>query len=178
MKRLLLLRHAKTEQSDKDTPADSERPLTERGRTDAQLIGRAMREKGYVPDLVICSPSVRTRETLQLAHSESGGDARTEFPDGLYAAGKRQILQIVQGASDRAGTLLLVGHNPGFEECAALLAGKSGDASAQARFSSAPEKFPTASLAVLDFQIPHWKNVEPHEGMLVDFIRPKDLKSS
>jgi phosphohistidine phosphatase len=173
MKRLFLFRHAKTEQANKDTPADSERSLTERGRTDAPLVGRAMREKGYVPDLILCSPSVRTRQTLELAQREFNGSARIEFVNAIYAASARQLVQIICDISDRARKPLLVGHNPGFEECAALLMNKS----AAEDVDSSAEKFPTSALVVLDFSISHWKDVKPHTGELVDFIRPKNLKS-
>jgi phosphohistidine phosphatase len=175
MKRLFLLRHAKTEQANKDTPADSERSLTERGRTDAPLVGRAMRGKGYVPDLILCSPSVRTRQTLELAQREFNGNARTEFVNAIYAASVRQLVQIIRDISDRARMPMLVGHNPGFEECAALLMSKS-DAAAEG-FDSNIEKFPTSALVVLDFSISHWKYIKPHTGKLVDFNRPKDLKN-
>lgn len=176
MKRLFLLRHAKAKQANKDTPADSERPLTERGRKDALLVGRAMREKGYRPDLILCSPSARTRETLEMARSEFKGEARVEFLDALYAAGARQILQIIRGVSDGARKPLLIGHNPGFEECAALLTGRTDNPLADALFNASTEKFPTGSLAVLDLQNPHWKDIEPHGAALADFIRPEDLK--
>jgi phosphohistidine phosphatase len=177
MRRLFLLRHAKAEQANKDTPADSERPLTEWGRKDASLVGRAMLEKGYSPDLILCSPSKRTRETLEIARSELGAAAKIEFPDSLYAAGTREILQIVRKVPESVRQPLLIGHNPGLEECAALLAGKSGDPAAHERFGSSTEKFPTATLAVFDFEISHWKDIEPHGGALVDFVRPKELKS-
>jgi phosphohistidine phosphatase len=175
MKRLLLLRHAKTEQANKDTPADAERALTARGREDAPLVGRAMREKGYVPDLILCSPSVRTRQTLELARGEFDGNSRVEFVNAIYAASARQLVQIIRDISDRARKPLLVGHNPGFEECAALLMNKS-DAAATG-FDANTDKFPTSALVALDFDISHWTELKPHTGKLVDIIRPKDLKS-
>ena len=176
MKRVFLLRHAKAEQANKDTPADSERPLTERGRKDAPLVGLAMREKGYSPDLILCSPSTRTRETLELAQGQFDGKAHVEFVEELYAASARKVAQIIRELPDKARKPLLVGHNPGFEECASLLAGKSDDPKAHARFNSLTEKFPTSALAVLDFDVAQWKDVESHSGALIDFIRPKDLK--
>lgn len=174
MKRLFLLRHAKTEQANKDTPADAERSLTARGREDAPLVGHAMRENGYVPDLILCSPSMRTRQTLELAQREFGGNASIEFINAIYAASARQLMQIVRDLPDPFRKPLLVGHNPGFEECAALLMNKS-DATANG-FDSDGNKFPTSALVVLDFEISHWTEVKPHTGKLIGFIRPKDLK--
>jgi phosphohistidine phosphatase len=177
MKRLFLLRHAKTEQVNKDTPADAARALTERGRKDSPLVGRAMREKGYQPDRILCSTSTRTRETWQLTNAELHNSAKVEFLEVLYAASAREIVQLISQLPDSVKKPLLVGHNPGFEECAALLARDSRDAAAHFRFDSIQEKFPTAALAVLDFDIAHWKELAPHTGVLADFIRPKDLES-
>ncbi|HEY1962022.1 MAG TPA: histidine phosphatase family protein [Rhizomicrobium sp.] len=176
MKRVFLLRHAKTEQVNKDTPADAARTLTERGRKDSPRIGRAMREKGYQPDRVLCSTSARTRETWELTNAELHSLAKVEFLESLYAASAREIVQMIRELPDTVNKPLLVGHNPGFEECAALLAHDSADPSAHFRFDSIQEKFPTAALVVLDFKIAHWKELAPHTGTLADFIRPKDLE--
>lgn len=177
MKRLFLLRHAKTEQANKDTPADSDRRLTEGGRNEALRVGRAMREKDYLPDLILCSPSMRTRQTLDLARAEFGGDARIEFMDALYAASAGRLLQIIRDLPDSAERPLLVGHNPGFEECAALLAKKNGGSVTQAHSHETAEKFPTSALAVFELDICHWNDAKAHAGALADFIRPQDMKS-
>jgi len=175
MKRLLLLRHAKTEQVNKDTPADAERQLTERGRNDAPRVGRAMREKGYKPDLILCSPSTRTRQTLELANAELQSPAKTEFVDAIYAAGAQKLISLFRGIPDSAGSAMVVGHNPGFEDCAALLVDEKK--SRREKTDSSGEKFPTSAVAVVDFDIPYWKELSAHSGSLVDFIRPKDLES-
>jgi phosphohistidine phosphatase len=176
MKRLFLFRHAKTEQANKDTPADAARALTERGRKDSPRVGRAVREKGYQPDRILCSTSTRTRQTWEFANAELQSSAKVEFLESLYAAGAREIVQLLRGLPDNVKKPLLVGHNPGFEECAALLAQDSADPAAHFRFDSIQEKFPTAAVAVFDFKIAHWKELAPHTGTLVDFIRPKDLE--
>lgn len=172
MKRLFLLRHAKTEQADKDTPADADRVLTERGRSDAPLVGREMRKKGYQPDLILCSPSARTRQTLELAMEEFGGSPEIRTVDSIYAAGARDIVALVRKLPRAVERPMIVGHNPSFEEAAVLLVGEAG----AAKFDSFGEKFPTAALAVIDFDTDDWKTVEPGEGELADFIKPKDLR--
>ncbi len=174
MKRLLLLRHAKTEQANKDTPADAERQLTERGRNDAPKVGRAIREKGYKPDLILCSPSTRTRQTLELANAELQSSAKIEFVDTIYAAGAQKLMSLFRATSDSAASIMAVGHNPGFEDCAALLIDEKR--SGRKKMGSEGEKFPTSAVAVLDFDIQHWKNLAAHSGQLTDFIRPKDLR--
>ena len=176
MKRLFLFRHAKTEQVNKDTPADAARALTERGRKDSPRVGRAMREKGYQPDLILCSTSTRTRQTWEFGNAELHSTAKVEFVEELYAADAREIVQMIRQLPDSVKNPLLVGHNPGFEECAALLARDSKDPAAHFRFDSIQEKFPTAALVVLDFDIAHWKDLAPHTGILTDFIKPKDLE--
>jgi phosphohistidine phosphatase len=170
MKRLYLLRHAKTEQANKDTPADASRALTERGRRDAPKVGRAMRAKGYLPDLILCSPSTRTRQTLDLANVELGSAAPVEFVNAIYAASAARLLRLFRGLPDVSAPLI-VGHNPGFEDSAKLLI--SSEKALGERGAS--EKFPTSALLVLDFAIEAWKELTPHTGVLLDFIRPKDL---
>jgi phosphohistidine phosphatase len=169
MKRLLLLRHAKTEQAQKDTPADAERKLSERGRAEASAVGREMRRRGCAPDLILCSPSRRTRQTLELANAELGSRAKLQYDPAIYAAGTRQLLALFRKLPDDVRRPLLVGHNPGFEDCLALLA-KPPQAPAGKN-----DKFPTGALAVLEFEISAWRDLSPHSGALMDFIRPKDL---
>jgi phosphohistidine phosphatase len=169
VKRLLLLRHAKTEQANKDTPADSERTLTERGRAQAPAIGREMRKRDYVPDLILCSPSRRTRQTLELANAELGSSAKVQYDPAIYAAGARQLLALFRKLPAGICEPLIVGHNPGFEDCLSLLAKV---AQIQA---SGDDKFPTGALSVLQFEISAWSELSPHSGTIVDFIRPKEL---
>lgn len=173
MKRLLLLRHAKAEQARKDTPEDRDRVLTERGRRDAPRIGEAMRFRGYLPDLILCSPSKRTRETLELV--AIGAGVQVEFREEIYLAGGKRIFGLVQNLPDRIRNPLIVGHNPGLEDCATLLTGAAGKADLRKKFDSLAEKFPVCALAVLDFDISLWNELRPHQGKFADFIRPTDL---
>ena len=175
MKRLLILRHAKAERAKKDTPEDSDRPLTDRGRKDARAIGHIMIARGYLPDVVLCSPSKRTRETLELVESETGSGAKVEVPDKLYLATARQILALVRGLPDDVRRPLIIGHNPGLEECAISLIDDASYPKLGPRSESLKEKFPTAALAVVDFRSSKWKDLKPATGTLLDFITPKDL---
>lgn len=175
MKRLLLLRHAKTEDINKDTPADRERVLTDRGRRDAPRVGRAMNVKGYIPDLILCSPSTRTRETLELAAAEFGGNAATDFVEEIYDARASELMNLVRDLPANVARPLLVGHNPGFEDLARALVKKPEDPAARAMVAELREKFPTCALAVIDFDIESWGSLSPSTGELHDFIRPKAL---
>jgi len=169
MKRLLLLRHAKTEQAKKDTPADAERKLTERGRAEASVVGREMHKRHYAPDLIICSPSRRTRQTLELANEGLGSAAKVQYDPTIYAAGARQLVTLFRKLPDEVHQPLVVGHNPGFEDCLSLLA-KAPPAGA-----GKEGKFPTGALAVLEFPISAWRELSSHSGTLADFLRPKKL---
>lgn len=173
MKRLLLLRHAKAEQHNKG--GDHERALSSRGRKDAPRMGHVMDLKGYVPDVVLCSSSARTRETFELAKDELGGKPHVEFLNTLYLASAQHILGLLRGVPDSARTALAIGHSPGLEECAVLLARRPREAVEIARLDSLRAKFPTCALAVLDFRITSWPALMPGTGMLANFIRPKDL---
>jgi len=174
VKRLLLLRHAK---SGRDDPGldDRDRPLSERGRNDAPRLGAYMRRKKYLPDLVYCSTARRTVETWELVQPELATVARVEFLPSLYLASAGAMIGIIRGADNAAKTLLVIGHNPGLEECAAELAGQPETPAECETQDIMDEKFPTAALAVLDFDIARWKDVAPDEGRLVNFIRPADL---
>jgi phosphohistidine phosphatase len=172
MKRLLLLRHAKAEQGGKD---DHARTLTERGRRDAARMGAFLHEHGDVPDLVLCSTSARTRETWQQACEELGGAPKVEFLKPLYLAPAKTMLTIIQKADDAARTVLVIAHSPGTEETAVALARTSSDKEERARLEAMKEKFPTAALAVLDFDGAHWRDVKSESGTLTAFVRPKDL---
>jgi phosphohistidine phosphatase len=172
MKRLYLLRHAKTEQANKDTPADAERPLTERGRMDAPKVGRAMRARGYFPDLILCSPSTRTQQTLQLANAELRSEAPVRYVDAIYAASAARLLALFRGLPEEAQAPLIIGHNPGFEDGAALLI-----ASGKSIRAEEPDKltFPTSALLILDFEVGKWQGLAPHTATVMDFVRPKEL---
>jgi len=170
VKRLFLLRHAKTEQANKDTPADAERALTERGRAEASVVGREMHKRGYAPDLILCSPSRRTRQTLELANAGLGSSAKIDYVPAIYAAGARRLLALFRGLPATVCEPLVVGHNPGFEDCLSLLLSPGDDAADKDK-----DKFPTGALAVLQFDVSDWGKLAPHSGTLVDFIRPKEL---
>jgi len=173
MKRLLLLRHAKASQD--SSGGDYARPLAPRGRRDAPVMGKAMREKNYMPELVLCSGAARTRETWALAGPELGTEPIVEVSDALYLAPWPAILKIVKAVPDSVQTLLVVGHNPGMENCAAMLLGPPVTAEERARRAVMAGKFPTGALAVADCNIATWNEIAPGCGTLTDFIKPKEL---
>src|SRR5215468_6012499 len=121
---LYLLRHAKSSWDD-PALADHERALAPRGRRDAALVGEHLRSLGVEPQLVLCSSSVRTRETLELVLPATGGPT-VSFEDGLYGASSDVLLARVRRVPDDVGSLMLIGHNPGMQDLAVTLA-STGD---------------------------------------------------
>jgi phosphohistidine phosphatase len=172
MKRLYLLRHAKAVPAE---PAldDHDRALAVRGMHDAGAMARYMRKNGFLPELVLSSTSARTRQTTELALREF--DAAVEYRGTLYLAEAGKILAAVQSAPQAVSGVMMVGHNPGLEDLANLLAREPVRRKERARRDVLEEKFPTAALAVLDFDIEKWRDIRPGEGALVDFVRPRDL---
>jgi phosphohistidine phosphatase len=150
---LVLLRHAKAD----NPPAvsDIDRPLTARGHADAAAAGAWLSHRGYLPDLVVCSPSRRTRETwhdVALAMS-TAPDVR--FDDEVYAASADELLDLVCGMDDSSATVLVVGHNPGLSQLSMLL-DQTGDA----------EGLRTAGAAVHRFD-GHWVECTQRSANLV-----------
>jgi len=175
VKRLFLLRHAKASRDDAGI-RDEDRPLAERGREDALRLGRFLREEVYVPDLVLCSPSARTRETLAILLPELHAQPVVQYPSELYLAAPGTILSIVHGARDTAGALMVIGHNPGLEVCARELVRAPEDRNLRKRYRTMTEKFSTGALAIVDFEVEQWSDVGADMGELETFVRPKDLR--
>jgi phosphohistidine phosphatase len=172
MKRLYLLRHAKAVPGD---PAldDHARELTVRGVDDAAAMGRYLRKSGFAPQLLLVSTAARTRQTAELVLREV--EARAEYRENLYLAEPGKILAAIHAAPQSITELMMIGHNPGMEQLASILAREPVRRKERERRDVLEEKFSTAAMAVLDFDVEKWREISPGEGKLVDFVRPKDL---
>ena len=177
MRRLMLLRHAKTE-ADAPTGRDQDRRLDERGRTDAAEIGGWIARHPPFPDFVQVSPAVRAKQTWELAWEamkECVTAPQVEFLPDLYAAEPGQMLEIIRTASvTDPKRLMVVGHNPGMHELALMLTG-SGDVAASKALA---DNLPTSGLAVFDFATEDWNEVAFRRGKLVLFVSPKLIKQT
>ena len=177
MRRLMLLRHAKTE-NDAASGRDQDRRLDDRGRTDAAEIGRWIGRHPPFPDSVLVSPAVRAHQTWEIAWEAMKGSVpppQVEFPPELYGADPSQLLQAVHAASTAdPQRLMVIGHNPGMHELALILAG-SGDAAGRKALA---DNLPTSGLAVFDFAVEDWRDVGFRRGALVLFVSPKSLKQT
>jgi phosphohistidine phosphatase len=174
MKRLYLLRHAKAVPSDPRLD-DHDRALTVRGMHDASAMARYMRKNEMAPVSALVSSSTRTRQTAELTLRELDNPPPPDIRETLYLAEPGKILAMLQALSASVTGVLVIGHNPGIEALATLLAREPVRRKERARRDVLEEKFPTAALAVLDFDIDRWRDIQPGEGKLVDFVRPKDL---
>ena len=175
MKRLFLLRHAKASRDDPGV-RDEDRPLAERGREDALRLGRFLREEVYVPDLVLCSTSARTRETLAILLPELHAQPIVQFVSELYLAEPGTILSVINSAREAAGALMIIGHNPGLEACAREMVRAPEERGLRKRYRAMTEKFSTGALAIIDFEVEQWSDVGTEMGELEIFVRPKDLR--
>ena len=167
MKRLGLLRHAKSEWDDLAL-RDFDRGLNARGRKGAALMGRHIRDSGPAWDLILASPAERVKRTLEA----SGLEAPVAWKPDAYLADQATLLRLVQQAPEEATAVLLVAHNPGLHE---LLLSLVPPGLEDALFDEAAEKFPTAAYAVLELPIERWADCAPGRGRLVHFARPRDL---
>lgn len=177
MRRLMLLRHAKTE-IDAPSGHDQDRRLDHRGRHDAAEIGRWIGRHPPFPSHVLVSHAVRAVQTWEIAW-EAMKDAvpppEVELAPELYGADISQLLETIRNASvTDPKRLMLVGHNPGMHEVAAALAGH-GDADGR---SALADNLPTAGLVIIDFDIDDWNDVRIKRGRLELFISPKLIKQT
>ncbi len=177
MRRLILLRHAKTEH-DAPSGRDQDRRLDERGCKDAAEIGAWIARNPPFPDSVLVSSAARAHQTWDIAWEAIKGSApkpQVELVPELYGAEPAGLLHIIRATSAAdPKRLMLVGHNPGMHELALALAG-SGDGPARTALA---QNLPTSGLVVLDFPIDDWADVAFRRGQLVLFVSPKLLNQA
>lgn len=161
MKKLLLLRHAKSSWEDATLP-DFERPLNERGQRAAPLIGKFMRERKLKPDLIICSPAKRTRETIALVLEASRLETELRYDERIYEATVASLLEIVSQIEDDKREVMLVGHNPGFENLLERLTGES-------------KRMTTAALARIILNAEKWDEAAAKGGRLEWLVKAKEM---
>ena len=161
MKTLLLLRHAKSDWDDSSL-RDFDRPLAARGERDAPRIGKALRKRGILPDLIISSPAARAKATIKAVTRAAKINLEIRFDEVVYGASSPELISLIRGLPDAISCLLLVGHNPGFEDLVGRLSGSH-------------ERMPTAALACIEFQIDRCEDVNDGDGNLRWLLTPKSL---
>lgn len=168
--KLYLLRHAKAAPVPEGDGGDRERPLEQRGRRGAQAIASWIAEHRVAPELVLCSPSLRTRQTLDIVAPAFARPPQIMVEDGLYLATARQLLARLRQVPAGITSLMAVGHNPGFHELANLLT----DVSTGQLPARVAAGFPTAALATYEVTVP-WRALDRRRARLVAFATPKEL---
>lgn len=162
MKTLFLLRHAKSSWKDQALP-DFERPLNDRGRKAAALIGSFIAKQNVTIDLVISSPAVRARQTIDLVLKTARRSPDLRFDQRVYEATPTRLLEITSQIEDDRKSVMLVGHNPGMEKLLTLLVGIE-------------QHMPTASLAKVVLSSKKWDKILTEKGVLESFVRAREQK--
>ena len=162
MKTLFLFRHADAASRSRHA-TDHARPLTQRGRGDAQHMGRFLTATAQQPNHAIASTATRAQQTLDEARAGGGWAQHAQDEDALYEATAHDVLTVIQAAPDAADRLLLVGHNPTFTDVAVRLIGGGN------------LKMATGTIARIDMPVGAWSDVRLNRGRLRWLIGPKDL---
>ncbi len=160
MKTLFILRHAKSSWDFSDL-SYFERPINSRGKKAAPFMGELMKEKNYVPDLIVSSPAERAKQTAMLVKESAECDAEIQFNERIYEASPQSLVYIVSELEEKINSAMIVGHNPGFENLVGLLSGEN-------------KRMPTAALAVIEFDIENWSEISANCGELKEFLIPKE----
>lgn len=169
-KSLLLLRHAKSSWDDPRLD-DFDRPLAGRGLRAAPRMGAEMARRDWLPARALVSAAVRTRQTWDLVAPQLPDAVAVAFDDMIYEAPPDRILAAIRRTPEDAASLVVVGHNPGLQDLATLLAAPGSDADALAALM---EKFPTAAIARLTFT-GGWRDLGKGGARLEAFVTPRQL---
>jgi len=161
MKTLFILRHAKSSWKD-DSLQDFDRPLNGRGRKGAELIGTLIRNKKLMPDLVLSSPAVRARETIEIVMKTAKLSAELRYDQRIYEASPLRLLEVISQIEEDKNRVLLVGHNPGLEELLQVLTGSV-------------EHMATGTLGKIDLKATKWTKALEDKGSLDWLVKPKEL---
>lgn len=168
VRRLVVLRHSKAAWP--EGVPDVDRPLAERGHADAPEAGKWLLTHRVVPDFILCSVALRTRQTCTWVCGELGDLAPTpKLETGLYAASAGRILAVINHVPDTVRTLLVIAHMPGVQDLVLRLASRDSD---QDAYLDAANHFPTTGLAVLEVDKP-WAELDGQDASLTHFAVPR-----
>jgi phosphohistidine phosphatase len=169
-KTLYLLRHAKSSWSEPEQ-ADFDRPLNKRGRKARYAMAQYMENKGYAPEIIICSTAKRAEMTLDAIRPVAPKKCEIRMDDGLYMADPKALAHRIQQVDPGVASVMMIGHNPGLHMLALALAQPSGSED----YGGLQIKYPTAALCVLRASRESWQPVEPKSYELLDFTVPRSL---
>jgi phosphohistidine phosphatase len=170
VKRLWLLRHAKSSWDDRSLP-DPDRPLAPRGRRATELLAAHLATSEVRPNVVLCSSSLRTRQTLAAILPTLGDALEIRIEQALYGAAAAALLDRLRQLPNRVSSALLIAHNPGIQDLALVLA---ADGPALDRLG---EKFPTGALGTLELDIERWRDLNHGMATATTLVTPRSLAS-
>jgi phosphohistidine phosphatase len=166
--RLWLLRHAKSSWDD-DRLADVDRPLAPRGVRAADAMAAYIAGSSIRPSLVLCSPAIRARQTLEHVRA-SLGEPEVRIEPEIYTFDPEPLLTVLRSVPDEFGSVMLVGHNPAFHDLAVMLA-RTGD-----DLPDLVAKYPTGALAELEPDASTWSELAAGGAVLIRFVTPRTLE--
>jgi phosphohistidine phosphatase len=162
MKRLTLVRHAKSSRKD-PLLEDIDRPLSKRGEENAPLMGKRLAKKEVMPDLLLTSPAKRAVKTARIIAGKLGfAKDKIEKVDAIYEASPETLLGILRGLGDECDHVMLFGHNPGFTDLNNVVN------------STKIDNIPTCGVVCIDFDLSSWSELAEGQGTLVFFDYPKN----
>ncbi len=162
MKTIILVRHAKSSWKDLSLD-DFDRPLNKRGKKNAPFMGKKLKKRKIIPDLVLSSPAKRARKTATaIAKSIAYPKKKIIFDDNMYHASAKYLLEMVQNLDDKHETVILFGHNPGFTKLANMWLKKNP-----------VHNIVTTGVYCIKFNVKQWQKVRPKKGKSVFYNYPK-----
>ncbi len=163
MKKLYIIRHAKSSWSD-ETLNDFERPLNKRGKSNAPMMGERLKEKGVMPDIIISSPAKRAKSTAEMIAKEIGYEKKVLFDENIYESSVDELRKIIKEIDNKKGIVFLIGHNPSLNALAEYYVNFS-------------QNIPTCGIVEIAFECDKWANIEHKNAKLLSFDYPKKSES-
>lgn len=171
MKKLSILRHAKSDHSDMSV-RDFDRPINERGILGAKLMGEHLAEKSVKWDEVLSSPALRCVETIEHFEQGYGQSLNPKWDKRIYLASSVTLMDVLRDTASPANHILMIGHNPGLEDLIFDLVPQKGKNPLR---EIVEEKFPTATFATMSLTVDSWEDIENSCATLDMLVRPRDL---
>ena len=163
MKKLFLVRHSKSSWDFPDLN-DFERPLNNRGRKDAPLMGGILAKKQVMPDIIYSSPAGRALKTALIIAEKINYEKPVMVMNRLYEASEKTLWDLVKDQPDHIENMMIFGHNPELTSFANSLTDKTID------------NLPTTGIYAVSWQVDTWKEIQKKDGQLLFFDFPKNHK--
>jgi phosphohistidine phosphatase len=164
MKKLILLRHAKTEKDNE--MKDIDRHIIEEGKASLKKTGIFFKNLAIIPELIICSVAKRAKETLEIFLETTGINTKIKFEKLIYENDEKTIIELIRGTDNKINNLMLIGHNPSFENIVSII---SED--------NLPEEgFKTSGIVIINFNSESWKDIAKNKGILQLYMAPEKIK--